>query len=54
MKNNQNVFCIKKMAEVLEVSCSGYYDFLSKGKSKRELESERLNWTSDIHATSAN
>lgn len=42
MKNNQNVFCIKKMAEVLEVSCSGYYDFLSKGKSKRELESERL------------
>jgi len=30
------------MAKVLDVSRSGYYDFLSKGKSKRELENERL------------
>lgn len=42
MKNNQNIFCLQKMARVLEVSRSGYYDFLGKEKSKRELENERF------------
>lgn len=42
MRQHQEKFCIEKMAELLEVSRSGYYTFLKRGQSKREKENERL------------
>lgn len=42
MKKYNKEFDIEKMAEILEVSRSGYYDFLSRGKSKNELANEKL------------
>ena len=42
MKQYRQEFSIEKMAKILNVSRSGYYDFLEKGKSKREIENERL------------
>jgi len=38
MKAHSKQFPVEKMAEVLGVSRSGYYDFLHKGPSKRALE----------------
>jgi transposase InsO family protein len=42
MKQHEKEFSIGKMAKVLGVSRSGYYDFLEKGKSEREAANERL------------
>ena len=42
MRENENEFSIEKMAKVLNVSRSGYYEFLSRGKSARSIENERL------------
>jgi transposase InsO family protein len=42
MKEYREEFSIEKMARVLGVSRSGYYDFLEKEKSAREVENERL------------
>lgn len=42
MRRHKKEFSIEKMAKVLDVSRSGYYDFLGRGKSERELENERL------------
>lgn len=42
MKEHKKEFSIEKMAKVLGVSRSGYYDFLEKPRSERSLEDERL------------
>lgn len=42
MNKYKEQFSIEKMAEVLSVSSSGYYDFLKGDKSKRAKENERL------------
>lgn len=42
MKEHKKEFSIEKMAKVLGVSRSGYYDFLEKPRSSRDLENERL------------
>ena len=42
MKEHRKEFNIEKMAKVLGVSRSGYYDFLEKPRSERTLENERL------------
>jgi len=42
MKENRKEFNIEKMARLLGVSRSGYYDFLDKVKSAREVENEQL------------
>lgn len=42
MKKNENIFSIEKMAEVLGVSRSGYYDFLARGESRTAKENNRL------------
>jgi putative transposase len=42
MKNHNSYFCIDQMAKVLEVSRSGYYDFLHRTPSKRALYNEEL------------
>lgn len=50
MRENEKEFCIEKMADILNISRSGYYDFLNRGKSKREKENERLKEKiKDIH-----
>ena len=42
MKEHRREFSIEKMAKVLGVSRFGYYDFLEKPRSDRNLENERL------------
>jgi putative transposase len=42
MKEHREEFSIEKMAGLLGVSRSGYYDFLDKAKSAREIENEQL------------
>lgn len=42
MKEHREEFSIEKMARLLGVSRSGYYDFLDKAKSAREIENEEL------------
>ena len=42
MKENRESFTISSMCKVFEVSRSGYYDFLNRGKSQRQQEDERL------------
>jgi putative transposase len=42
MRDNEKRFNIEKMAEVLGVSRSGYYDFLERGESPTTLENKRL------------
>lgn len=42
MKEHRNEFDIGKMAELLVVSRSGYYNFLLRKKSKREADNEKL------------
>ena len=42
MKNNQHIFSIEKMSQVLKVSKSGYYDWLGRKPSKRAVENKEL------------
>lgn len=42
MKAHSKQFPVEKMAEVMGVSRSGYYDFLHKGPSKRALEDQGI------------
>ena len=42
MKQWREVFSVESMSQVLEVSRSGYYDWLSRGPSARAREDERL------------
>ena len=53
MKEYEKEFSIEKMARVLGVSRSGYYDFLKTEKSTRAKENERLKAKiKDIHEMS--
>ena len=42
MKEHCTEFSIEKMADILGVCRSGYYDFLKREASKRTLENQRL------------
>lgn len=42
MKDQRNIFSLEQMARVLGVSRSGYYDFIKRPPSARELENEKL------------
>ncbi len=42
MKKHEKEFNIEKMANILNVSRSGYYDYLIRGKSTRSAKNERL------------
>jgi putative transposase len=42
MKENQEIFKIRRMCHVFSVSSSGYYDWCRRGKSQHQLEDERL------------
>jgi len=42
MKEHCTEFCIEKMANILGVCRSGYYDFLKRQSSKRAIENQRL------------
>ncbi len=42
MRNYANRFSLKKMAKLMRVSCSGYYDDLKRGCSKRKKENIKL------------
>lgn len=42
MKRWSEVYCVSLMSRVLEVSRSGYYDWLGRGPSARSCEDERL------------
>jgi len=42
MKEHRSVFPVKKMAEVLEVSRSGYYEWIKRPVSKRKQEEYKL------------
>lgn len=42
MKDHQQVFAVGKMCQVFEVSRSGYYHWLNRKPSKRELENTHL------------
>lgn len=42
MKEHQDQFCISSMCRVFAVSRSGYYDWASRGKSKKKQEDEDL------------
>ena len=42
MKNHNKEFCVEKMAKVFQVSRAGYYKFLRRTPSKRELVNRRL------------
>lgn len=42
MREHAGEFCVEKMAEVLGVCRSGYYDFLGRKTSTRAKENERL------------
>ena len=42
MKDHRFLFVIEKMCKVLKVSRSGYYSWISKKPSKREVENREL------------
>ncbi len=42
MKAHSKGFSLEKMAEVLRVSRSGYYEFIGREPSKRSLENQSL------------
>ena len=42
MKKYSTDFCLERMAQVLEVSRSGYYDYTNRCSSKRELDNKEL------------
>lgn len=42
MKKHEKEFSIEKMANILNVSRSGYYDYLIRGKSTRSAKNEKL------------
>ena len=42
MRRHEKEFSIEKMAQVLNVSRSGYYGFLVKEESARAIENEKL------------
>ena len=42
MKNHSKEFCLDKMASILRVSRAGYYKFLNRALSQREIENEKL------------
>ena len=42
MNNNNSKHCIRKMAEILEVSRSGYYAWKTRSQSKRSITNETL------------
>ena len=42
MKENQKKYTIKKLCEILEISRSGYYEYLHWRKSKKSVENEAL------------
>ena len=42
MKKHEKEFNIEKMAKILDVSRSGYYDYLIRGKSARSAKNEKL------------
>lgn len=42
MRRHENEFSIEKMAQMLNVSRSGYYEFLFKGESTRAAENKQL------------
>jgi len=42
MRRHENEFCIEKMAQMLNVSRSGYYEFLLKGEPTRATENKKL------------
>ncbi len=42
MKHYHTLFSLDKMAQVLGVSRSGYYDFIKRGFSKRDLENKAI------------
>jgi len=53
MRDNKKRFSIEKMAKVLGVSRSGYYDFIVRGESRTKLENRRLTEKiSEIHEMS--
>jgi putative transposase len=53
IKNNRKYYSIGKMAKVLGVSRSGYYDWLSRPESKRSLENKKiLEKIKEIHKNS--
>lgn len=42
MKGHQHEFAVGKMCQVFQVSRSGYYEWLNRKPSKRELENQQL------------
>jgi putative transposase len=42
MKEHSKLFCIEKMAEVLEVGRSGYYEFIKRKPSSRQIDNQKL------------
>ena len=42
MRDHKALFTLEQMAQILGVSRSGYYDFLKRKPSKRELENEEI------------
>ncbi len=42
IKGNRSFWTVSLMAQVLQVSVSGFYDWLRRGKSKRAEEDEKL------------
>jgi len=42
LKENQRKYNFKKSCKILKISRSGYYEFLHRKKSKREIENEAL------------
>ncbi|MCP3921063.1 MAG: IS3 family transposase [Desulfobacterales bacterium] len=42
MQRESQNHCISKMAEVLKISCSGYYSWLKNGPSKRNKDNNQL------------
>jgi putative transposase len=42
MKEHKDIFPIRKMAKVLELSASGYYDWLKRPESKRNQENSKI------------
>lgn len=42
MKNHKTFFSLEQMAHALGVSCSGYYNFIKRQPSRREVENEEI------------
>ena len=42
MKKHSNNFSLKKMANIMQVSRSGYYSYIKRGASKRDVENNKL------------